>query len=118
MRPLLLASLAVLAIAGCDRPGTGSTSTSITHVRANGVDTVHSKVTVTGGIARFDCIASRSGRCHYLVLDPRCSVDAACDQPPLRRLEVEAGKTTEVTGLPKGFQQCVSDVQKEHCHRE
>lgn len=118
MRHLLLLCVAVLAIAGCDRPGTGSTSTSVTRVKADGVDTIYSRITVAQGVARFDCIASRSGHCHYLVLDPQCTLDAACDRPPVRRLDVAAGQATEVAGLPQGFKQCVSLEQKEHCHRD
>lgn len=114
MRRILLVGVAVLAIAGCEK----SSNTSITRTNANGVDTLYSKSTVVEGVARFECIASSSGQCHYLVLAPGCSTDTACATPPLRRFAVAAGKTEQVSGLPKDFRQCVSDVQKEQCHRD
>ncbi|WP_312237885.1 hypothetical protein [Stenotrophomonas sp.] len=114
MRNVLILCTAVLAIAGCAQ----SSNTSVTRVRANGVDALYSKSTVVDGVARFECIASSSGQCHYLVLDPRCKTDAACTQAPLRRLSVAVGKTGQVPDLPKGFSVCVSEQPKEQCHRE
>ena len=114
MRLFLLACVAALSLGGCEK----SSTTSITRTQANGVDTLYSKGTVVEGQARFQCIASRSGQCHYVVLDPACSTDAACAKPPLRRFAVAVGKTEQMAGLPAGFQHCVSAVQKEQCHRE
>lgn len=114
MSRLLIACVAVLALAGCEK----SRNTSITRTQANGVDTLYSKATVVDGEARFQCIASSSGACHYLVLDPGCSPDAACATPPLRRFAVAARKTEAMRGLPNGFRQCVSQDPIEHCHRE
>lgn len=114
MRAVLILCTAVLAIAGCAQ----SSNTSVTRLRANGVDTLYSKSTLVDGVAQFDCIASSSGQCHYLVLDPRCKTDAPCAQAPLRRLAVAVGKTGQVADLPKGFGQCVSEQPKEQCHRE
>lgn len=114
MRRILFVGVAMLAIAGCEK----SSNTSITRTQANGVDTLYSRSTVVDGVARFECIASRSGQCHYLVLAPGCSTDAACTTPPLRHFAVAVGKTGQVSGLPGGFRQCVSDVQKEQCHRD
>jgi len=114
MSLLRVACVAVLALAGCEKYG----DTSITRTHANGVDTLYSKSTVVDGEARFQCIASSSGHCHYLVLDPACSTDAACTTPPLRRFAVAAGKTEAMRGLPNGFRQCVSQDPIEHCHRE
>lgn len=114
MRTVLPVCLAVLLLAGCQQ----SSNTSVTRIRANGVDALYSKTTVDDGVAHFECIASSSGHCHYLLLDPRCTTDATCAQPPLHRLAVAVGKTEQMAGLPKGFQQCVSEQPKEHCHRE
>ncbi|MEI2260291.1 hypothetical protein [Stenotrophomonas indicatrix] len=114
MRSLLLACIAALSLAGCEK----STETSITRTTANGVDTLYSKRTVVDGVARFECIASRSGQCHYLLLDPSCNPDAACAKPPLRSFAVAVGATQQFKDLPTGFRQCVSDVQKEQCHRD
>ena len=114
MSRLLIPCVAVLALAGCEK----SCNTSITRTQANGVDTLYSKSTVVEGEARFQCIASSSGHCHYLVLDPACSTDAACSTPPLRRFAVAVGKTEAMRDLPDGFRQCVSQDPMEHCHRE
>lgn len=114
MRIAVLASVCVLALAACQQ----SSNASVTRIRANGVDALYSKTTVDNGVAAFACLASASGQCHYLVLDPRCDAGAACPHPPLRRLAVAAGRTEQVAGLPKGFGQCVSQVQEEQCHRE
>lgn len=113
MRRALLVCVVALAIAGCEE----SSNTSITRTRANGVDTLYSKSTVVEGEARFQCIASSSGQCHYLVLDPACSTDVACATPPLRRFAVAVGKTGTLRDLPKGFRQCVSQDPMEQCHR-
>lgn len=114
MRLFLLACVAALSLGGCEK----SSTTSITRTQANGVDTLYSKGTVVEGQAWFQCIASRSGQCHYVVLDPACSTDAACAKPPLRRFAVAVGKTEAMRDLPKGFRQCVSQDPIEQCHRE
>ncbi|MFG6110785.1 hypothetical protein [Stenotrophomonas nematodicola] len=114
MRHLPILCVMLLALAGCEQ----SSNTSVTRVRANGVDTLYSTSTVVDGVAQFACIASSSGQCHYLVLAPGCKADAACAQPPVRRLSVAVGKTERVPDLPKGFGQCVSEQPKEQCHRE
>ncbi|MEG2803035.1 hypothetical protein [Stenotrophomonas sp.] len=114
MRHVLILCAAVLGLAACS----GSSNTSVTRTRANGVDTLYSKSTVVDGVAHFQCIASSSGQCHYLVLARGCKADKACVQPPLRRLSVAVGKTEQVTGLPAGFDQCVAEQPKEQCHRE
>ena len=114
MRLFLIACVAALSLAGCEK----SSTTSITRTHANGVDTLYSKGTVVDGQARFQCIASSSGRCHYLVLDPACSTEATCATPPLRRFSVAVGQTETMRGLPEGFHQCVSQDPIEQCHRE
>lgn len=114
MRSFLLMGLAALALAGCQK----STETAITRTNANGVDALYSKRTVVDGVARFECIASRSGQCHYLVLDPACSPDAVCAKAPIRSFAVAVGETREFSDLPKGFNQCVNEERKEQCHRE
>ncbi|KAG1606419.1 hypothetical protein G6F45_013987 [Rhizopus arrhizus] len=114
MRLFLVACVAALSLGGCEK----SSTTSITRTQANGVDTLYSKGTVVEGQARFQCIASRSGQCHYVVLDPACSTDAACATPPLRRFAGAVGKTEAMRDLPKGFRQCVSPDPIEQCHRE
>ncbi|WP_313425569.1 hypothetical protein [Stenotrophomonas rhizophila] len=114
MRTFLPLCVAVLLLAGCQQ----SSNTSVTRIRANGVDALYSKSSLVDGVAHFECIASSSGTCHYLLLDPSCSKDAACTKPPLHRLAVAVGKTEQMAGLPTGFNQCVSEQPKEQCHRE
>lgn len=114
MRPCLLVCIAALAVAGCGK----STETSITRSTANGVDTLYSKRSVVDGVARFECLASRSGQCHYLVLAPACRPDAPCATPPLRSFALAVGQTRQFKDLPAGFSHCVDDRHKEHCHRD
>lgn len=114
MPRLLLVCAVLLALAGCEK----SSNTSITRTRANGVDTLYSKSTVVDGEARFHCIASSSGQCHYLVLDPACSTGTPCATPPLRRFSLAVGSTEAMRGLPKDFHPCVSQDPIEQCHRE
>lgn len=113
MRTVLILTVCLVALAACQQ----ASNTSVTRIRANGVDTLYSKTTVDNGVASFECTASSSGHRYYLVLDARCTPDQACAQPPLHRLSVAAGKTEQMAGLPAGFRQCVSEVRKEQCHR-
>ncbi|WP_313241832.1 hypothetical protein [Stenotrophomonas sp.] len=114
MRTPALAAACLLLLAACQQSG----NTSVTRVSANGVDTLYSRTTVVDGVARFACIASRSGQCHYLVLDPRCTLETACAQPPLQQFAVAVGQTRAMPDLPTGFKLCVSEVRKERCHRD
>jgi hypothetical protein len=98
----------MLALFGVDAGG----RTLVDHVVVDGRDLLYSRVHVAAGVARFDCVRSGSGRCHYTVLPPGC-IDAMpaampdCLRHPLRRFAVARGHSEQVAGLTR-FQLCVS----------
>ena len=101
----------LMALAGCnEKPSV----TTIHHSSVDGVDTLFSKTTVRGGVARFECFASESGQCHYLVYSERCparapgSNPAACQRTTLDDFALKIGKAHEIRGIPQDFHQCVS----------
>ena len=104
MRNLFAALYFLLALFGCDGGGT----TTITHSVSNGVDLLHASTRVKAGVARFECLASASGACHYTLLPPQCaSSNAPCKEAPIDRFSVKTGESREVIGLP-GFTACIS----------
>lgn len=75
-----------------------------------------SRVSADAGEARFACTASRSGRCHYLVLDGGCAAApaapskapaAACAPKVLQRFSLAVGEQRRVRGLPADFRHCL-----------
>jgi hypothetical protein len=101
---LMLASF-VLSLFGCDIGG----STVVHRSSEDGRDTLYSRIRIKDGSARFDCIASASGRCHYTLFAENCAdvADAGCARQPLQRFDVIAGQTRDIAGLA-GFTPCVS----------
>ena len=85
-----------LSLFGCDSAGTEF----VHHTRADGVDTLHATASARSGVARFECRASESGRCHYAVYD------TGCTQRPLRTFALAAGASRQITGLHT-FDVCV-----------
>lgn len=100
----------VLALVGID-PG-GSTLVQRTH--ADGAETLYSKATVQAGVARFECLRSASGRCHYIVLPRDCMPAAAahdraagCAATPVEQFALDDGDSRQIAGL-QNFRLCVS----------
>lgn len=112
MRNLFAAVYFLLALFGCESGGT----TMITHSISNGVDLLHAKTRIKAGVARFECLASVSGECHYTLLPDKCAAtDAPCMEKPIDRFVMKAGESREVVGLPR-FSACVSqDVSTGSC---
>jgi hypothetical protein len=112
MRNLFAAVYFLLALFGCESGGT----TMITHSISNGVDLLHAKTRIKAGVARFECLASVSGECHYTLLPDKCeATDAPCMEKPIDRFVMKAGESREVVGLPR-FSACVSqDVSTGSC---
>lgn len=101
----LVALLAFVAsVLGCDHPH----RTISQRTTANGVDLLDSEVAIAAGHTRFDCRASRTGICHYMVFTHACDAQDRCDDPPLRQLSVPAGAHRDVAGLPVAMQVCAS----------
>lgn len=104
MRNLFAAIYFLLALFGCESGGT----TVITRSVSNGVDLIHASTRIKAGIARFECLASVSGECHYTLLPDKCAAtDAPCMEKPIDRFTMKAGESREVVGLPR-FSACVS----------
>jgi hypothetical protein len=113
MRNLLALFYYLLAVVGCS-------SGHVTDIRseADGRDIVHGKIVLNAGVAKFDCLASSTGQCHFELFDPSCADPAAtCDKPP-ERFALAQGASREIVGLPAGFRPCVSadgTATRPHC---
>lgn len=104
MRNLIAAIYFLLALFGCEVGGT----TTVTRSIVDGMDIIHSKTRVQAGIARFECIASATGECHYTLFPSKCaSADGDCSKRPIDRFTLPKGDRREVVGLPK-FDACVA----------
>jgi hypothetical protein len=111
--PLLLAL--PLLLSACGRPGD---ATLVTRRTVDGADTVHVVTEVARGIARFHCESARSGTCRIVAYARTCErevsvrgrrIDEHCTTRTLARLDVAAGVTRAVRGLPAIFGQCADD---------
>ena len=92
----------LLALAGCSPGGTTWTSRV-----DEGRMALHSKASVQDGVARFECVRSSSGACHYTLYPDACDGKAACQLAPLQRFSVVRGESRQVAGLA-GFKPCVA----------
>ncbi|HLM53269.1 MAG TPA: hypothetical protein VK325_06720 [Pseudoxanthomonas sp.] len=109
MRLLISLVSFALSLIGCDPPA-GVATLSVSSVE--GLEIHFTKTTVAEGSARFECLHSASGRCHYLVLvrdcaAPRADADADCPARTLRRFYLEAGAHLQLDDLPPGAAFCV-----------
>ena len=103
MRNLLALVYFLLALIGCDGGGTTWTA----RASLDGQDVLHARTRLHAGVARFECIASASGRCHYALFAQACAPQpAACQAAPFERFSLAVGESREVVGLPDRFQPC------------
>lgn len=103
MRNVLALLYYVLAVVGCS-------SGKVTEIRSemDGRDIVHGKIVQNAGVAKFECLASSTGLCHFELFDPACTDPTAqCDKLP-ERFAVAQGASREIVGLAAGFRPCVS----------
>lgn len=121
MNKLIALFYFVLSLYGCD---IGS-STFVHQARSGGADTLHSKVVAQPTGARFECVRSASGRCHFTVFPRPCagSPDGAsrapgeCTPDPTGRFAVADGQSMKIPGL-RDFRVCVGtgeDMPEPHC---
>ena len=113
MNKLIALCYFVLSLYGCD---VGS-STSVYRAQANGSDVLYSKVVTQAGIARFDCVRSATGKCHYSVFSRECASAPAsdssqtpaarCATTPIKRFAIANGDSRLIPGL-QTFSVCVS----------
>lgn len=81
-------------------------------ISIDGIDTLVSKADVQAGIARFSCVRSASGQCHYTLFSkdcaptPQAATQGNCAPRPIRRFAVASGDSQQITGLPE-FRLCV-----------
>ena len=92
----------LLALSGCSVGGT---------TYSNRIDSdreqLTSKARVQDGVARFDCVESSTGSCHYTLYPEACSGKADCQLAPLQRFIVARGESHQVAGLID-FRPCVA----------
>ena len=67
---------------------------------------IYGKAHSQDGVARFECIDSSSGLCHFTLYPRGCAGPSGCRQPPLRTFSIARGETRQIAGL-SGFQLCV-----------
>ena len=100
----------VLSLFGVDVGG----STFVHRSSANGADILYSKATAQAGVARFECVRSASGQCHYTVYPGDCTRGPAatrnsdgCRSEPVDRFVLADGDSRQIAGL-HDFRLCVS----------
>jgi hypothetical protein len=111
MNTLLAILYFVLSLVGLD----AGTSTFVDRSSRDGATTLESRAQVSSGIARFECLRSASGQCHYTVFPRECASarlllawpTTRCPGNAVERFAVASGASHEVAGLT-GFRLCVS----------
>ncbi|AWV05760.1 hypothetical protein [Marilutibacter maris] len=114
LRAIIAIVLAALAAACSGVPGT----TVVLREGSDGHTGFHSRTRALPGHARFECLASDSGRCHYAVFGGVCAglsaalgdgrVRCAEDVAPRLQFDLKVGEHRSVGGLPLGFRHCAS----------
>ena len=109
MTKLLSLCYFLLSLYGCDVAG----NTYVHRASSNGNDILHSKVVAQPGVARFECLRSASGQCHYTLFPRRCASTAArgpdsdCPSEPIAHFSIANGDSRLMPGLQR-FRLCVS----------
>jgi len=93
-------------------PQHGVTTLSVSSV--DGVQVNSTKAVVNGGDARFDCLRSASGRCHYVVFAGGCDQAGAdgqrepsCAPAVNDRFVLRAGESRQLHALPGSVRYCM-----------
>ena len=105
-------------------------TTFVHRASVDGSDALYSRAHVQAGVARFECLRSGSGQCHYTVHPRSCAqravgsapADAAgqgdgCPSEATQRFAIARGESRQVTSL-RDFSLCVSadaDVRGPDC---
>ena len=90
-------------------------STIVDRINVDGSPALHSQVVAQPGVARFECLRSASGLCHYTLYPRECAPAAAprgkrmdrCPTGAIRHFAVADGGSHQVTGLQR-YRMCVS----------
>lgn len=125
MRKLIAVLCYSFVLVGCDLGG----NTIVHRENDSGVDIIHSKVKIDERSARFECVASRSGLCHYSLfrkvcpqapgaVQPANALASAATKPDGRKAEcadriverfvVKAGTIRAALDMKPGFTVCVT----------
>ena len=92
----------LLALAGVDVGGSDYSN----RISNGGHDVLNVRTHVQHGVARFECLASDSGWCHYTLYPDACT-DTGCTSAPIQRFSVARGQSRQIAGLT-GFHPCVA----------
>ena len=92
----------LLALAGVDVGGSDYSN----RINNGSHDVLHGRTHVQSGVARFDCIASDSGWCHYTLYPDAC-FGTGCTSAPMQRFSIALGQSRQIAGLT-GFHPCVA----------
>ena len=103
------ALLGALLLGGC--------AISVTHNDDGGGS---SKLVRTAGMAKFECVQSPSGQCHYALYTSRCqSVDGeggkpatTCTHQVFEQFSIASGETRSFSNLPANYKQCMKPSGK------
>lgn len=104
MRNVLALLYYLLAVVGCS----GGRVTDF-RSEVDGRDVLHGRIETRAGVAKFECLVSATGQCHFSLFDPACGSGAACKQA-MERFELAQGASREIVGLPVDFRSCVEGV--------
>lgn len=111
MRFLISLFSFVCALLGFDpQPGTSTVAV----LSQDGIKVNSTKVRLAEGKAKFECLQSASGQCHYVVYLSDCAAPAAdpagtpCTTTVIDRFTLVAGKDRESDGVPAGARVCAS----------
>ncbi|MCA1714199.1 MAG: hypothetical protein LC715_03430 [Gammaproteobacteria bacterium] len=121
MNKLIALCYFVLSLYGCDVGG----NTFVHRTQQNGTDTLYSKVIAQPGVARFKCLRSASGQCHYTLFPNGCAStaeatgkrNANCKPGPPEHFAIAIGQSHQVATL-QSYRLCVSAeavVPGTHC---
>jgi len=91
-------------------------TTTLTFSSVDGVGVNSSKARIADGNARFECLQSASGSCHYVVFLSSCKKSdtranaamGACTTTVVQQFTLAAGNVKEFTHLPTGVKHCLS----------
>lgn len=116
MNKLIALFYFVLSLYGCDVGGS-----TFVHRTVGGTDVLYSSVTTQPGVARFVCLRSTSGQCHYTLFPRDCASTspsttqarsrhmAGCPNDQVQRFAVAEGRSRRIPEL-QHFRLCVGSA--------
>lgn len=108
MSKLIALCYFLLSLFGCNV----GESTYVHRTSVDGSDVLYSKAQVEAGVARFQCLDSMSGQCHYTVYPRKCARASAgkvsaCAAGDVKRFAIARGDSRQIAGL-RDFRLCVT----------